>query len=51
MIKYGWKEADFVKKNRYYLQYLFHAIPLTWSLATATAGLFIGIFGDASLWC
>ena len=50
MIKYGWKEADFVK-NRYYLQYLFHAIPLTWSMGTATTGLFIGIFERQCVIC
>jgi hypothetical protein len=42
----GWKEHQ-VREIEPYL----HAIPILWALGTASAGLGLGVYGSADLWC
>jgi G protein-coupled glucose receptor regulating Gpa2 len=46
VIRYGWKESQ-IKKIEPFL----HVIPLLWGFGTSFAGLGLGIFGNANLWC
>jgi hypothetical protein len=46
--KYAWKEKD-LKES--WVSILFHAIPVTWGLATATTGEFLKLYNNANLWC
>jgi hypothetical protein len=46
VVRYGWKEHE-IRKIEPYL----HAIPLLWGFGTSFAGLGLGTFGNAILWC
>jgi hypothetical protein len=47
VVRYGWKEHQLKWVERLF----FHSIPLLWGLVSAIAGLSIGVYGNASLWC
>lgn len=42
----GWKEAQL-----HQIEWLFHALPLSWGAATAITGLALGVYDNANLWC
>jgi G protein-coupled glucose receptor regulating Gpa2 len=46
VVRYGWKEHQIQKIEPYLL-----VIPLLWGFGTSIAGLGLGIFGNAILWC
>lgn len=46
VIRYGWQDSR-IKRLEPWL----HAIPLLWGFGTSIAGLSVGIFGNANLWC
>ena len=45
-VRYGWKETQFVKIERY-----LHGIPIIWGIGTATVGLLLNSYHNATLWC
>jgi hypothetical protein len=46
VIRYGWQDSR-IKRLEPWL----HALPLLWGFGTSIAGLSVGIFGNANLWC